>query len=203
MLPYLAAVLIGYLFGCSNMAFYLSRLRGVDIRAHGTGNLGASNTMMLLGWRAGILTGLHDIAKGVLAVWLVRWLFPDAAYIGFAAGAAAVLGHIFPFYLRFKGGKGFATYFGMILPLSWKFALFVVVAGVLLTLITDYIVVATMTTVISFPVFAAFVFGWTAMLIVLIASGAVILRHRENFQRLRAGTEVGFRHANSGRDRLK
>ena len=147
--PYLLAVLMGYLFGCSNMAFYLSRLRGVDMRSSGSGNLGASNAMVLMGWASGVLVAIHDIAKGTLAGWLAGRLFPSAPFIGLVACVGAVLGHNFPFYLGFKGGKGFATYFGMVVFFDWKFALSLALANVVITLITDYIVIATMTT--SFP----------------------------------------------------
>lgn len=77
MLVYLAAGVLGYLLGCSNMALYLSKAKGVDLRAAGSGNLGASNAMILMGWGAGIAVGVHDIGKSVLAVVLARWLFPQ------------------------------------------------------------------------------------------------------------------------------
>ena len=203
MLPYLAAAALGYLFGCSNMAFYLARLRGVDIRGSGSGNLGASNVMVLMGWGAGVLTAVHDIAKGALAILLVRWLFPAVPHIGFVAGAAAVLGHNFPVFLRFRGGKGFATYYGMTLACSWKIALIILVAGVILTLVTDYIVVATISTVTLYPVYVAWSQGWIALLIVCVASFAVIVKHRENLTRLLNGTEIGLRKAHSGELRVK
>lgn len=203
MLPYLAAAALGYLFGCSNMAFYLARLRGVDIRGSGSGNLGASNAMVLMGWGAGVLTAVHDIAKGALAILLVRWLFPAVPHIGFVAGAAAVLGHNFPVFLRFRGGKGFATYFGMTLACSWKIALVILVAGVLLTLVTDYIVVATISTVTLYPVYVAWSQGWIALLIVCVASFAVIVKHGQNLTRLLNGTEIGLRKAHSGELRVK
>ena len=202
MLPYLAAAL-GYLFGCSNMAFFLARLRGVDIRGSGSGNLGASNVMVLMGWGAGVLTAVHDIAKGALAILLVRYLFPECAHIGLVTGTAAVLGHNFPVFLRFRGGKGFATYYGMTLACSWKIALIILVAGVLLTLVTDYIVVATISPVTLYPVYVAWSQGWIALLIVCVASFAVIVKHRENLTRLLNGTEIGLRKAHSGELRVK
>ena len=203
MLPYILAALIGYLLGSSSMALYLSKLRGVDMRAGGSGNLGASNSMVLMGWGAGIIVAVHDIAKGVLAVLLARLMFPDAAYGGLVAGAAAVIGHIFPFYLRFRGGKGFATYIGMMSILHWKFALAILIVGVIVTLVTDYIVYATMTTVVAFPIFLAVTVGWAAMAIVAVASLAAISRHRENFVRLKNGTEIGLRQAHRGELRAK
>ena len=203
MLPYIVAVLIGYLLGCSSMALYIGMFKNVDVRKNGTGNLGASNVMMLMGWGAGVLTALHDIGKSVLAVWLCRRLFPEAAYVGLVAGTAAVLGHNFPFYLRFKGGKGLAAFWGMTLMINWKFALAVALGIVAITLITDYIVLGTIAAAIAVPIFVYFTIGPAAAAIVSAASICIIARHRDNFIRLKNGTEKGFRRANSGKERIK
>lgn len=203
MLPYIVAVLIGYLLGCSSMALYIGKYKKVDIRNNGTGNLGASNAMMLMGWGAGVLTALHDIGKAALAVWLCRRLFPAAPYVGLVAGVGAVLGHNFPFYLRFKGGKGLAAFWGMTLMVNWKFALAVAVGITLITLITDYIFIGTIAAAAATPVFVYFTLSAAAAFIVSVASVCIIARHRDNFIRLRNGTEKGFRRANSGRERIK
>lgn len=145
MLPYIVTILGAYLIGCSNMALYLSRWKGVNLRAGGSKNLGASNAFALMGWKAGLLVAVHDIGKAVLAVELSKWIFPAVPLLGFIAGVACVLGHMFPFYLKFKGGKGFASYLGMILAINWKVALCILAAVVILTVLTDYIVVGTVT----------------------------------------------------------
>lgn len=152
MLPYIVTILGAYLIGCSNMALYLSRWKGVNLRAGGSKNLGASNAFALMGWKAGLLVAVHDIGKAVLAVELSKWIFPAVPLLGFIAGVACVLGHMFPFYLKFKGGKGFASYLGMILAINWKVALCILAAVVILTVLTDYIVVGTVTSVVSFPI---------------------------------------------------
>lgn len=153
MLPYIVTILGAYLIGCSNMALYLSRWKGVNLRAGGSKNLGASNAFALMGWKAGLLVAVHDIGKAVLAVELSKWIFPAVPLLGFIAGVACVLGHMFPFYLKFKGGKGFASYLGMILAINWKVALCILAAVVILTVLTDYIVVGTVTSVVSFPIY--------------------------------------------------
>jgi len=203
-LIYLGVALAAYLLGCSNMALYLSKAKGIDLRKGGSGNLGASNAMILMGWAAGILVALHDIGKAVISVLLARYLFPDVANIGAVAGVAAVLGHIFPFYLKFKGGKGFAAYLGMTLALRFRFALIILVAVVLITLITDYIALGTFTTVIAVPVYTGIAEqSAIAACILLIATFAIIYKHRENIVRMANGTEIGFRRANRGDDRKK
>ena len=122
-MSYLLAILGGYLLGCSNMALYLSKIKKVDIRSGGSGNLGASNAVILMGWGAGVLTAVHDIGKAFLAVFLAKVFFPEMEHIGAVAGVSCVLGHIYPFYLKFRGGKGFASYLGMTIGLNWKIAL--------------------------------------------------------------------------------
>ena len=201
MLPYIVTVLGAYLIGCSNMALYLSRRKGVDLRAGGSKNLGASNAFALMGWKAGVLVAVHDIGKAVLAVELSRRIFPAVPLLGFIAGVACVLGHMFPFFLRFRGGKGFASYLGMTLALNWKFALLVMVLVALVTLISDYIVVGTVTTVVLVPAFMAFTHGLYFSAILCIATAAILIKHRENYVRIYRGTEIGLRKANRGEHR--
>lgn len=196
---YIFAILLGYLLGCSSMSYYLARLNGVDIRSKGSKNLGASNAMMLMGWKAGILVGIHDIGKAALAVILANILFPGLPHIGAVSGVACVWGHIFPFYLRFKGGKGFASFLGMALAINWKFTLVLLVVVVIVTLVTDYIVVGTVTSILSFPTYMGIVSqSYVLPLIILAASILIIYKHRENLVRIYNGTEIGFRSANRG-----
>ena len=199
---YIYAILIGYLLGCSSMSFYLSKLNGVDLRSKGSKNLGASNAMMLMGWKAGILVGIHDIGKAIISVLLANALFLDLPHIGAVAGVACVWGHIFPFYLRFKGGKGFASFLGMALALNWKAGLCLLLVVAIVTLVTDYIVVGTVTTILSFPAYMGFATqSYILPLIILTASLLIIYKHRENFVRIYKGTEIGFRSANRGEHR--
>ena len=174
---YAICILLGYLLGSSNMAFYIAKLKKTDLRGGGSGNLGASNATILLGWKAGILVGVHDIAKSLAAVLLARFLFPQLEYIGAAAGVASVLGHIFPFYLKFKGGKGFASYFGMTLALDWRLALVLVAAIVIVTVITDYIVCGTVTTIVAVPTYLGIVKrSWILALILCIATAVIFYK---------------------------
>lgn len=202
-MKYILVILIGYLLGCSNMAWYLAKAAKADLRSGGSGNLGASNTVLQLGWKAGILTALHDIAKASLAVLIAKWLFPQLEYAGAAAGVACVLGHIFPFYLKFRGGKGFASYFGMTLALNWKLALAVGIAIIAVTLITDYIVCGTLTTIVSVPLYIGFTHGWLMALILFIATAVILYKHRENYPRMLNGTEFSVRKAIRGEKQSK
>ena len=201
---YVLILVFSYLLGSSNMAFYLAKLKKVDIRGSGSGNLGTSNATILLGWGSGIAVGAHDIGKGVAAVLLAKLFFPQLEYAGATAGVACVLGHIFPFYLKFKGGKGFATYLGMTLALSWKFALVVLALVVLITLITDYLVLGTFTTITIVPIWMGFATqSWILPLILLVATTVIFIKHRENITRLRNGTEIGLRSTAKGEHKVK
>jgi glycerol-3-phosphate acyltransferase PlsY len=201
---YLAIILGAYLMGSSSMAFYLGRMTKKNVGENGSGNLGASNTLVLLGWQAGVLVGIHDIGKGVLSVLLAGWLFPDLQYGPVTAGVACILGHIFPFYLKFKGGKGLASYIGMMLALNWKLALFVLVLLVVVTLISNYIVAGTISTVLIFPVATLVLTGNVITVLLLCIPTVIILfKHRANLSRIRKGTEIGLRSAVKGEHKMK
>ena len=196
---YVLTGILSYLVGCSNMALYLFRLRKVDARAGGSGNLGASNTVILLGWWAGILVAIHDIGKAALCVWAARTLLPEVPYLGAVAGICAVLGHVFPFYLRFHGGKGFASYLGMTLALNWKLALVMMAGIVVVTLLTDYIVAGTTATIAIVPIWMGIVHHSLLLAAILLVGTAVIAYvHRMNYVRIIRGTEIGFRSAARG-----
>ncbi len=203
-MQYLIAAALSYILGSSNMAKYLAMLKKVDLQAAGSGNLGASNAVILMGWGAGVLTALHDIGKSALAVILARMLFPTLPYIGAVAGVASVLGHIFPFWMGFKGGKGFASYLGMTIALNWKFSIVVLLLVVVVTLITDYIVAGTTTTIVLVPIYMG-LSSHSLILpgILLIATAVIAWKHRDNYVRIFNGTEIGFRSAGRGDHRIK
>lgn len=129
---------------------------------------------------------------------LCRLLFPTVPLAGALSGAACVAGHMFPFYMRFHGGKGFAAYLGMALALNWRFALLLLLAVSLITLVTDYVVLGTMTTVISVPLYSAWSGSGTTALLLLPLSAIIIYKHRDNLVRICRGTEIGLRSAHRG-----
>ena len=203
-MQYVIVILLSYILGSSNMAKYLAAIKQVDLTAGGSGNLGASNAVILMGWGAGVLTGIHDIGKSALAVVLARLVYPDLPHIGSIAGVASVLGHIYPFWLKFKGGKGFASYLGMTIALHWKFAIAVLLLVVVVTLVTDYIVAATTTTIIIVPIgLGVLTQSIVLPLILLVASAVIAWKHKDNYVRMYRGTEIGFRKAGRGDYRVK
>lgn len=203
-MQYILVIALSYLLGCSNMAKYIAFYKNVDLSAGGSGNPGASNAVILMGWGAGVLTALHDIGKSALAVILARLVFPELPYIGATAGVACVLGHIFPFWMKFKGGKGFASYIGMTIALHWKFAIAVMLLVVVVTLITDYIVAGTTATIVIVPIGIGLLTQSILIpLILLVASVVIAWKHKENYVRMYNGTEIGFRKAGRGDYRVR
>lgn len=201
---YLIIILAAYCLGSSNMAFWLSKIKKVDIRKQGSGNLGASNATVLLGWGAGVIVAVHDIGKALLAVWLAGWLFPELEYAGAVAGVASVLGHIFPFYLKFKGGKGLASFLGMTAALNWKVGLAIAVLLVVITVVTDFISLGTLSVSVAAPI-GLWIAGGNVIvpLILCIATVVIIFKHLENIERIRNKTEIGLRSTAKGENRVK
>ena len=117
----LICLLIGYAFGLIQMAFILGKAYRIDIRKSGSGNSGTTNALRVLGWKAGLITFVGDVLKCILAVVLVRWLYADSANLHVLAmytGLGVTLGHNFPFYMKFKGGKGIAVLAGVVISLA-------------------------------------------------------------------------------------
>ena len=203
-MQYILVIILSYILGSSNMAKYIAAVKKVDLSAGGARNPGASNAVILMGWGAGVRTAGHDIGKSALAVVLARLVFPDLPLIGATAGVASVLGHIYPFWLKFRGGKGFASYLGMTIALHWKFAIAVLLLVVVVTLITDYIVAATPTTIVNVPIgIGLLTQSLLIPLILLVASAVIAWKHKDNYVRMYKGTEIRFRKAGRGDYRVK
>ena len=201
---YVIAIVCAYLLGSSNMAFYLSKIKQVDIRKKGSGNLGASNATVLFGWGAGVIVAVHDIGKAFAAVVLAKYFFPALPYVGAAAGVACVLGHIFPFYLKFKGGKGLASFVGMLAALDWRVALGAAALLVAVTLVTDFIALGTISVSVAGPVGLWLAgSGVVVPLILAIATVVMICKHRDNLVRIRNKTEIGLLSTVKGENRVK
>ena len=193
-MPFAVAILVGYLIGCFNLAYIISKVKKVDLQNTGSKNLGASNTFITIGKAMGVLVGASDIFKCTLVVILIKLIFPDMDLLPYIAGIACVMGHMFPFYLKFKGGKGFASFLGMSLGIHWKFFIVIGICIILITLITKYIVLATMATVISYPVFLFIITG-NLIIVTMVAalSLIIIIKHYKNLIRIARGEEFKFK----------
>ena len=177
------SVFLGYVIGCISPAAWLSKKKHVDLKKEGTGNLGATNTGLVLGKKAGIFVLIFDIAKSFFSYKLARFLFSSLAVAGILACIGCILGHSFPFNMSFRGGKGLAAFGGLILATkTWMF--FAIIAtGLTLMLITDIGVTAPIAGCILFPIFVYFDGGSGVELgLVVAVSLLVVFLHRENLK---------------------
>jgi len=190
-----AVVLAAYLLGSIPFALILARRWGSDLRAVGSGNLGATNVMRASGVRAGVLVAILDMGKGAVSVWLAARI-SDGAPLPAAAGLAAIIGHIYPIWLRFRGGKGVATacgVFSILTPLAVPPAIAIFAAAVWLT---KYISLGSVLASMALPPIAyALGSPAPAVMAAAAASAFIVFRHRSNLVRLFTGTErrVGIR----------
>ena len=183
----LLALVVGYLLGSIPFGLLLTRWTGKgDIREIGSGNIGATNVLRTGSKMLAATTLLLDAAKGAAAVLLVQQLWPDA--VNFAA-AGALIGHLYPAWLRFKGGKGVATMLGILVPLFWQAALVFAVIWLGLFLILRISSLAGMTAAASAPVTAAILNQQALFPMLLGFALLVIWKHRENIHRLAKGEE--------------
>lgn len=189
----LACFLIGYLIGTINPSYLLGRVKGIDIRHNGSHNAGASNAIILFGKTVGIICALFDIFKAFAAIMLTRNLFSDFAYAFPITGVACVLGHTFPFYMRFKGGKGLACLGGMILLYDVRVFLIMLVASVVIVLVTDYICFVPLTASVAFPIiYGVMEKDFFGMLILFAITAVMLFKHIENIKKILSGKELHF-----------
>ena len=140
-------VLMGYLIGTLSPAALIGKLKKRNLRKSGTGNLGASNVMLHFGKWLGVLVMAFDILKAFCAARLARYVFPHVPYIMMIAGIAAILGHIYPFYMHFKGGKGLAAFGGLIMAYEpWLLAFVLAVGSILMLILSAVLAASTVTT---------------------------------------------------------
>ena len=168
------SVLIGYFLGCLSPAAFLGRKHNKDLRKEGTGNLGATNTLIVLGAKSGILVMVFDIAKAFAASRIAKYLFPRHYYASLLAGSGAVLGHCFPCHMKFKGGKGVASFAGMILSHDPLIFLILLVVGLLMMLIINYGVALPITAAVLYPVISL-IFSGDGWIFLITAAVSILL----------------------------
>jgi glycerol-3-phosphate acyltransferase PlsY len=187
-------IILAYLLGSIPTGFWLGRMKGIDIRQFGSGNIGMTNVLRVLGKPYAILTFLVDVGKGAIAVTLLPWLFhtPDP-WMKVIAGLAAVCGHNWSIFLKFKGGKGVNTSAGVFLGLAWLPTLLVLVIFGIVLAIFRYVSLGSIVAAVCFPILM-FLFHQNILYIILsiLLALFIIIRHISNNKRLLAGTENKF-----------
>ena len=208
------AAVIGYLFGSINSSIFVVRLiKGQDIRTMGSNNAGLTNTLRCCGGFCALLTLIGDLSKGIIAVWVSR-LIADSMnaglsgdgstkYIGYVAGLFAIIGHVFPLYFGFKGGKGVLVGVASFLMIDPKVFLVLLVVFIIVILLSNYVSLSSIIAASCCP-FATFILSYFTegntigrsafyTLLTLPMSALVVWMHRSNIERLKNGTEHKFR----------
>ena len=196
-LVYAVSVLAVYLLGCINTAAILARIKGFDIRTKGSGNAGASNALVTMGKGAAVCSALFDIMKAFIPVFLLLHVFTltaDYPLLPVLTGVSVILGHMFPFWMQFKGGKGFASLLGLSLALDWRMFLACIAILAVLLFSTRYIALATVSCSVLVPVWWI-IFTGSIVQTVLLAAVCIVMiaRHIQNIKRIINGTEIKFR----------
>lgn len=189
------SLILGYVFGCFSTGYFVGKIYKVDIRQYGSGNSGTTNALRTLGKRAGILTLLGDVSKAIIPLLLIKLVFfkgdANAQILALYTGLGVVLGHNYPFWLKFKGGKGIATTGGVMIVFDW-----IMVAPALLIFlgtiaVTKYVSLGSLLVSIFFPIWIFFTNSYDIhMLIVsLLYTILAFIKHIPNIKRLINGSE--------------
>jgi glycerol-3-phosphate acyltransferase PlsY len=193
-------LLVAYLLGSLIGSLILGSLRGVDIRRMGSGNAGATNALRTQGKLFGLGVFVIDVAKGVLAVtWLPAARFPGVGidpaisreWLELACGLAVIVGHVYPVWFEFRGGKGFATVIGVVAAVQWRLLLPLLITWFLVLIVSGYVGLATVLSSVALVVAVqGFASGdWPLQSFCLVVCGLVVYTHRGNIARMRAGKE--------------
>ena len=194
---YIVISIIAYFIGSISFSVIFSRkFAGFDVRDKGSGNAGTTNVLRTVGKKVAALTLLCDILKGVLAIGVALiasriWTDVNSELLKYLAGFFAILGHTFPIFFEFRGGKGVATSLGVLITLNWKIGLICLVFGVILIALTRMVSVGSIMSAILFPILMVFMgnVGFKAILVSVLIALLVVFNHRANIKRLKNGTE--------------
>jgi glycerol-3-phosphate acyltransferase PlsY len=187
----LVLVVFAYVVGAIPFAYIFVRgATGRDVRREGSGNVGATNALRSAGWKVGVAVTLLDIGKGALAVWAMRVFNPESVWLSVAM-LAVVVGHCFPVFLLFRGGKGVAAGLGAFLVIAPTSALVAIGVWIVVLAVSRWVSLASMLATVSFPVLVSFVDRPDRVTLAAVAAAAIliVLRHHSNIRNLIAGTE--------------
>jgi len=196
----LVVPIIGYLFGCLQWSYILSKtFLKVDIRTLGAGNAGASNTVVSIGWKWGILVAILDISKAIISILIIKYLFKisyieESTFLLYLNGLFVILGHDFPFFMGFKGGKGAASLFGMIMAIDYRLGIISFFIMFFVTVITNYVAIGTLCLNLFLLGFTIYLkLGYGPIIISLILTSIAIYLHIPNMKAIIKKEEKGLR----------
>jgi glycerol-3-phosphate acyltransferase PlsY len=184
-------LVIGYVLGCIQTSYIIGRIKGIDLRNYGSGNLGATNALRVMGKKLGLITFACDILKAVAAFMIAKYALSQGDLGGLYAGFGVVVGHNWPFYLKFRGGKGIAVTFGLMLCIEPWISLIVLIIAIAVIALTKYVSLGSILAMLSMALIAVVKYYSEPemMILLLLISLIAIVKHRSNIKRLLAGTE--------------
>ena len=191
----ISALIVGYIFGCFSTAYFVGKANHIDIRSYGSGNAGTTNAMRTLGKKAGIITYIGDFLKAVLPIFLARYFVldgnPEQDLILFILGLGVILGHNYPVWLNFKGGKGIAVTSGVFIAVVPQIAVFALILFVAIALISKYISLASICAILFAGIWVMiyYDFSWPYVVVLSLYIFLALWQHRANIVRLWNGTE--------------
>ncbi len=195
-LAIVCGALSGYLIGGINPAHLIAKHKGFDIKKRGSGNAGASNAVITMGKKIGAICALLDIFKAFIICFIITRLFPDEPLAPVMAGVGCVMGHIFPVFMHFRGGKGLAAMGGLILAYNPLVFVILLAVELVIVLVVDYICIVPITASVAFPIiYMSMERGKVGMIgaaIYGLMALVVFYKHIENLKRIRNGTEAHF-----------
>lgn len=181
----------GYFLGCISPAFIVGLMKGYDVRDSGSKNAGASNTVIMAGKGAGFVVAVTDILKAALAWKLAARILPGVRIAPILGGVACIIGHMYPVFLHFRGGKGLACLGGVVLAYSPKGFVFMLSIALLIAVITNYVCMVTAGMSLIFPAYYGIVTGfWLGAVLLAIPAVPIFIKHGENFRRIKTGQEL-------------
>jgi len=191
-LYYFIVLIVCYFLGCIQSAYIIGKfMKKIDIREHGSKNAGASNAFTIMGWKTGVVVAVVDILKCAIPVFILKLLFPDNTLIQVLGGVSVVLGHVFPVFMGFRGGKGTASLMGMALglhPMLFVVAGLAIIAG---SFLSDYIAIGTVVTLLAILTWMiVFDFSMFAIIIYSMIILLSLYKHYVNFKRIYYRTET-------------
>ena len=194
---YIIVALLAYFIGSISFSVIFSRkFAGFDVREKGSGNAGTTNVLRTAGTKLALLTLLCDILKGVVAILIAFiaseiWRDVDGTLLKYLAGFFAILGHTFPIFFEFRGGKGVATALGVLITLNWKIGLICLIFAVIIIAFTKMVSVGSILAAVLYPILTIFMsdFKFSTVLVSVFIALLVIFNHRENLRRIKNATE--------------
>lgn len=196
----LVVMVVGYMFGCIHGSQLVGRYKNINIKKSGMKNSGASNATLILGWRYGIVVAIVDIGKALLSLQITVYILQlydvvvgvSIVYL-LVNGLFVIIGHNYPMTMNFNGGKGTASFIGVLLFINWKLAVISLFMALIISFISNYFVLGTLSGYLIFNFYVGYLYGKGPIIVSLLFTSLFLIKHAENFRRIMNNEEVKLR----------